>query len=209
METSRNREGAKNLGMISSKMAKKGARYLVFFCRWTVSVLTRYPHFQTILDSKASRRIFELARDQQDELGRQDPEEDEDVIEDDFTRPRTHDLELVDEEDDDEDQFDGFSGDEERELVRAFTWLNFFLDLTLLGAFQEIDEGDIQALDKLLPSHANERKTLADLIFSKLESGGGQTAIIKASNRRTSVSPLHTSSVFSALRYRINARTEC
>ena len=86
----------------------------------TVSVLTRYPHSQTILDSKASRRIFELARDQQDELGRQDPEEDEDVIEDDFTRPRTHDLELVDEEDDDEDQFDGFSSDEERELVRAF-----------------------------------------------------------------------------------------
>jgi hypothetical protein len=42
------------------------------------------------------------------------------VIEDDFTRPRTHDLERVDEEDDDEDQFDGYSGDEERELVRAF-----------------------------------------------------------------------------------------
>lgn len=80
-----------------------------------------YPYFQTILDSKASRRIFELARDQQDELDRQDPEEDEDVIEGDFTRPRTRDLELVDEDDEDEEeQFGGFSGDEERELVRAF-----------------------------------------------------------------------------------------
>jgi hypothetical protein len=45
------------------------------------------------------------------------------VIEDDFTRPRTRDLELVDEDEDDgpEDDFRGFSGDEERELVRAFT----------------------------------------------------------------------------------------
>jgi hypothetical protein len=85
-------------------------------------------HLQTILDSKSSRRIFELARDQQDELDRQDPEEeDEDVIENDFTRPRTRDLELVDEEDEDEEErFGGFSGDEERELVRAF-----LLDRTL------------------------------------------------------------------------------
>lgn len=82
-----------------------------------------YPYLQTILDSKSSRRIFELARDQQDELDQQNPEEDEDVIEDDFTRPRTRDLELVDEEDEDEEeQFGGFSGDEERELVRAFTF---------------------------------------------------------------------------------------
>jgi len=81
-----------------------------------------YPYLQTILDSKSSRRIFELARDQQDELDRQAPDEDEDVIEDDFTRPRTRDLELVDEEDEDEEeQFGGFSGDEERELVRSFT----------------------------------------------------------------------------------------
>ena len=166
-----------------------------------------YPYFQTILDSKASRRIFELARDQQDELDGQDPdEEDEDVIEDDFTRPRTHDLELVEDDDEDEDeQFEGFSGDEERELVRAFTWLNSFFQLTLLGAFQEIDEGDIQALDKLHPSHAIERKTLADLIFAKLESGGGQTAIIKASNRCTSVSPLHAAA-FSCLAFIASTR---
>jgi hypothetical protein len=38
---------------------------------------------------------------------------------------------------------------------------------------QEIDEGDIQALDALHSANAGERKTLADLIFSKLESGTG------------------------------------
>lgn len=80
---------------------------------------------QTILDPKTSRRIFELARDQQDELHPPDAEEDEDVIEDDFTRPRTRDLEQLDDDDDDEEeQFQGFSGDEEREFVRRL--LDFF-----------------------------------------------------------------------------------
>jgi hypothetical protein len=53
---------------------------------------------------------------------------------------------------------------------------------------QEIDEGDIQTLDALHSSNAGERKTLADLIFAKLESGAGQTAVIRASNRCTSIS---------------------
>ena len=82
---------------------------------------------QTILDPKTSRRIFELARDQQDELHPPDAEEDEDVIEDDFTRPRTRDLEQLDDDDDDEEeQFQGFSGDEEREFVRRLL-VFFFL----------------------------------------------------------------------------------
>jgi essential nuclear protein 1 len=121
---------------------------------------------ETILDPKTSGRIFQLARDQQDELDPPEAEEDEDVIEDDFTRPRTRDLEQLDDDDDDEGeegQFQGFSGDEEREF--------------------EIDEGDIQTLDALHSSNAGERKTLADLIFAKLESGAGQTAVIRASNR--------------------------
>lgn len=65
-------------------------------------------------------RIFELARDQQNELDPPDAAQDEDVIEDDFTRPRTRDLEQVDSEDEDEEEgaFQGLSGDEERELVR-------------------------------------------------------------------------------------------
>jgi essential nuclear protein 1 len=59
---------------------------------------------QVILDQKTSRRIFELARDQQDEL--QMPE-DEDVLEDAddeqmdvMSRPRTH--TFFDDEDEDE-----------------------------------------------------------------------------------------------------------
>lgn len=85
---------------------------------------------QTILDPKTSRRIFELARDQQDELDPSDAEEDEEVIEDDFTRPRTRDLEQLDDDDDEgeDEQFQGFSGDEEREFVRRL--LFFFLGLT-------------------------------------------------------------------------------
>jgi len=43
------------------------------------------------------------------------------MIEDDFTRPWTHDLELVDNDDGTEEDFQGFSGNEERELVHAFT----------------------------------------------------------------------------------------
>ena len=35
---------------------------------------------------------------------------------------------------------------------------------------QEIDSGDLETLDALLPANAGERKTLADLIFAKLDS---------------------------------------
>lgn len=35
---------------------------------------------------------------------------------------------------------------------------------------QEIDAGDLETLDALLPPNAGERKTLADLIFAKLDS---------------------------------------
>ncbi|KAI9449628.1 Bystin-domain-containing protein [Lactarius psammicola] len=116
---------------------------------------------EVILDPKSSKRIFELARDQQDELDHPDP--DEDVIEDNFTRPRNHDLEEADEDDDGEqEEYQGFSGDEEREL--------------------EIDEGDIRVLDALHSSNAGERKTLADLIFSKLESSASQTAVVRTSH---------------------------
>ena len=151
-------------------------------------MLTRPSISQTILDPKTSRRIFELARDQQDELDPPDAEEDEDVIEDDFTRPRTRDLEQLDDDDDDEggdEQFQGFSGDEEHEFVRHL--LVFFFLARLSRFAQEIDEGDIQALDALHSSNAGERRTLADIIFAKLESGTGQTAVIRASNRRESI----------------------
>src|SRR6266850_8559129 len=79
----------------------------------------------------------------------------------------------------------------------------FFFFSSHLSTFQDIDEGDIQALDALHSSNAGERKTLADLIFSKLEAGDGQTAIIRASNRCTLFS--HLRDVFLALRYPTDA----
>ena len=51
------------------------------------------------------------------------------MIEDDFTRPRTHDLEQQLDDDDDEgeeDHFQGFSGDEEREFVRRWSGYDLF-----------------------------------------------------------------------------------
>ncbi|KAI0313258.1 cell adhesion protein byn-1 [Amylostereum chailletii] len=111
---------------------------------------------ETILDPKTSKRIFELAKVQQDEL--EEPDED-DTIEDEFTRPRTRDLEEVDEEEAVE-EYDGF------------------LDLDREEDDLDIDAGDIEALDALLPPNAGERKTLADLIFAKLD-GAGEAAVIR------------------------------
>ncbi|KAI0260531.1 Bystin-domain-containing protein [Gloeopeniophorella convolvens] len=124
---------------------------------------------EAILDPKTSRRIFELARDQQDELGdAADADDDDDVLEDEYTRPRARDPEQDDEDDEDDEEAHGFSGsDEEREL--------------------EIDAGDIQALDALHPPGAGARKTLADLIFAKLDAGQGPSpaAVIRAADERT------------------------
>lgn len=72
---------------------------------------------QVILDPKTSKRIFELARDQQEEL--QEQPDDDDTFEDEFTRPRMNDLE---DEDEDEvtEEYEGFLDldHEEHELVR-------------------------------------------------------------------------------------------
>jgi essential nuclear protein 1 len=98
----------------------------------------------------------------------------------------------LDDDDDDEgeeEQFQGFSGDEEREFVRRLLGYIFFFWIGRLNRenSQEIDEGDIQALDALHSSNAGERRTLADIIFSKLESNAGQTAVIRVSNRCMSI----------------------
>lgn len=44
-----------------------------------------------------------------------------------------------------------------------------------LRIIQEVDEGDMKTLDALLPSNAGERRTLADIIFSKIEDAEMQT----------------------------------
>jgi len=102
---------------------------------------------EIILDPKTSRKIFELARDQQDELEMPDDEEVEEDDDDErmqnLSRPRNK------KEFDDEDEYEG----EDLEIEEEF----------------EIDSGDLETLDALLPANAGERKTLADLIFAKLD----------------------------------------
>ncbi|KAF8631251.1 hypothetical protein AX15_002578 [Amanita polypyramis BW_CC] len=101
---------------------------------------------ETILDPKTSKRIFELAKVQQDELGVPDDEEDVPQGHGDLSRPR-----LQEEEDEEEDE--DLSINEELDDVEE--------------EFQ-IDSGDMRTLDALLPPNAGERKTLADIIFAKL-----------------------------------------
>ncbi|KAI0035626.1 Bystin-domain-containing protein [Vararia minispora EC-137] len=101
---------------------------------------------EAVLDPKASKRIFELAKVQQEELEEAD---EEDVLEDDDL-VRARDLEEID-----EDEAEGEYADS-------------------IKSVQDIDAGDAEALDALLPPNAGERKTLADLIFAKLESDGAQ-----------------------------------
>ncbi|KJA24624.1 hypothetical protein HYPSUDRAFT_38694 [Hypholoma sublateritium FD-334 SS-4] len=114
---------------------------------------------EVILDPKTSRRIFELARDQQDEL---EMPEDEDVPEENdeaevLSKPRMQ-ARFNDVDDDDDHSENGEDIEEE----------------------YEIDAGDMEALDAFLPANAGERKTLADLIFAKLDSGEvTSTAAIK------------------------------
>ncbi|OBZ71992.1 Bystin [Grifola frondosa] len=119
---------------------------------------------EVILDPKTSRRIFELAKDQQEELGAPDGEEDDLEDKPDFTVLRTKNLE--DEEDEDDlDRFDEDDADEEIEEI-------------------EVDEGDMKTLDALLPANAGERRTLADIIFSKLDNlEAGKTTVIQKSHQ--------------------------
>ncbi|KAI5894371.1 Bystin-domain-containing protein [Schizophyllum commune H4-8] len=107
------------------------------------------PDTDAILDPKTSRRIFELAKDQQDELEGSDDDADDMQDEPQNLQPRTP---VAFDEDDDT----GFDDAEDAGDVEEIF---------------EIDEGDMQTLDALLPPSSGERKTLADLIFAKLDSG--------------------------------------
>lgn len=56
----------------------------------------------------------------------------------------------------------------------------------IVTATQDIDAGDIKVLDTLLPPNAGERKTLADMIFAKLDfdSSTNQTTVIRSPEGR-------------------------
>ncbi|TFL00631.1 Bystin-domain-containing protein [Pterulicium gracile] len=116
------------------------------------SARTDQPEGDTILDPKTSRRIFELAKNQQEELELSDPEEDKlPQHRPSFADPQQRrGASEDDDEDIEEDDDDEFNVDQDAEEVF------------------EIDEQDLQTLDALLPKSSGERKTLADIIFSKI-----------------------------------------
>jgi len=102
------------------------------------------------LDHKTSKKILELARDQQEELEEHDSDQEENSDAVDATAIRT--THVVDEDDDDESEHfedDDVDVDAELEL--------------------QVDPDDMETMDALLPSNAGERRTLADLIFAKLD----------------------------------------
>ncbi|KZT74509.1 cell adhesion protein byn-1 [Daedalea quercina L-15889] len=116
---------------------------------------------EVILDPKTSRKIFELAKDQQEELGawEDEEEEEEEIQRPSFTVPRTQDFD-ADEDDDDLERYDQDDYEEVEEI--------------------EVDEGDLKTLDALLPANAGERRTLADIIFAKLDDmESGKTTVIR------------------------------
>ncbi|KZT13102.1 cell adhesion protein byn-1 [Laetiporus sulphureus 93-53] len=123
---------------------------------------------EVILDSKTSKKIFQLAREQQEELGPWDDGEEEEEDDEDranFSLTRTQEI-----PDEDEDDLERFENDDYEEEVEEI----------------EVDENDMKTLDALLPANAGERRTLADIIFAKLEDfESGQTTII----RKTSEDP--------------------
>ncbi|KAG5645745.1 hypothetical protein DXG03_005282 [Asterophora parasitica] len=114
---------------------------------------------EVILDPKTSQRIFELARAQQDEL--EMPEDEPIRIASTSQTNRMRDGDQ-DESEDEDDEYEAMDGDEDVEEIF------------------EIDAGDMDTLDALLPSNAGERRTLADIIFSKIQEGeSGNAAVIQ------------------------------
>lgn len=110
---------------------------------------------EVVLDPKTSKRIFDLAKVQQDELELPDDDEESPQSPQKFSRPRLQ----IEDDDDDEDLSVGEEpGDVEAEF--------------------QIDSGDMKTLDALLPPNAGERRTLADIIFSKLASGDATNAAV-------------------------------
>ncbi|TFK29267.1 cell adhesion protein byn-1 [Coprinopsis marcescibilis] len=130
---------------------------------------------EAILDPKTSRRIFELAKDQQDELDFPEDQEDEENESTErstvLSRHRTRDN---DEDEEDEEDMD-YDGTQDIDYEEEF----------------EIDAGDMETLDAIHPHSSAERRTLADLIFSKLENPGapGVAAIQKVQQDRDAPDP--------------------
>ncbi|KAG6331256.1 hypothetical protein ID866_7831 [Astraeus odoratus] len=106
---------------------------------------------EVILDPRTSQKIFELARDQQDELDIPDDQDETDVDADARMQLRSRAGGAMSDESEDEGEPEDMS------------------DMGDVEEMFQIDSGDIQALDTLLPANTGERRTLADIIFSKLD----------------------------------------
>ncbi|KAJ4492765.1 Bystin-domain-containing protein [Lentinula edodes] len=119
---------------------------------------------EAVLDPKTSRRILELAKIQQEELDAPETEDKEGGAGYEFSA-RGVDV-------DEEEEGDSISGEDVEEIF-------------------EIDSGDMETLDALLPPNPGERKTLADIIFAKLDSHGTQNtaAIQKVQQDRSKPNP--------------------
>ncbi|EEB89157.1 hypothetical protein MPER_12782 [Moniliophthora perniciosa FA553] len=100
---------------------------------------------EAVLDSKSSKRILELARDQQKELESDDSDLDDEPEENSV-------LTRIIEDDVDDDDDLGEEGENLEDVEEIF----------------KIDEDDMETLDQLLPHNSGERKTLADIIFAKI-----------------------------------------
>ncbi|CAE6404372.1 unnamed protein product [Rhizoctonia solani] len=128
---------------------------------------------ETALDARSSRKIFDLAKDQQEELDLVDDEgsekgEDEETDSDEqLNAARTARVPIMqDSDDEDEDEYP----EEEYEEL-------------------EIDPEDMTTLDALMPSNVETRKTLADMIMEKLNAAEAATEEVGNKKIRISAKP--------------------
>ncbi|CUA69400.1 Bystin [Bos taurus] [Rhizoctonia solani] len=127
---------------------------------------------ETALDARTSRKIFDLAKDQQEELDLVDDEGSErdtdEVDSDEQLNVSRVARDPTTQESDDEDENE-YPEEEYEEL--------------------EIDPEDMTALDALMPSNAETRKTLADMIMEKLNAAEAATEGTEIKKIRISTNP--------------------
>jgi essential nuclear protein 1 len=130
------------------------------------------------LDPKTSERIFELAKDQQQEIYLPEDHAEEEPNPSATSLPRSHAFDADD--DDDEMEVNENEGDDAEEMLVSSGCIELFRSQSYIPLQQQIDSGDLDTMDAMLPPNAVQRRTLADLIFAKLESTDADNpAVIK------------------------------
>ncbi|CEL59812.1 putative protein C13G1,09 OS=Schizosaccharomyces pombe (strain 972 / ATCC 24843) GN=SPBC13G1.09 PE=1 SV=1 [Rhizoctonia solani AG-1 IB] len=130
---------------------------------------------ETALDARTSRKIFDLAKDQQEELdlvdedgGPEDTEEASDSAEQ-LNAARSARYQNNQDSDDEGEDENEYPEEEYEEL--------------------EIDPEDMTTLDALMPSNVETRKTLADMIMEKLNAAEAATEGVESKTIRISAKP--------------------